>query len=145
MAFLWFKAFHIIAIICWFAALFYLPRLFVYHSTLNKDDIEGYERFITMERKLLRGIAYPSLIATLLFGILLVFNNFDYYLSQTWFLIKIILVATMWVYHGFCHYFYRKFALKRNNKRHNFYRVFNELPVLTLISIVILAVVKPGF
>ena len=145
MSFLWFKALHLIGIICWFAALFYLPRLFVYHSMLGGSEHKSYERFLTMERKLLRAIAYPSLIVTLVFGMLLVATNIEYYLSQSWFLLKMLMVALVWVYHGFCHYYYKQFALNNNQKSHRYFRVFNELAVLTLISIVILVVVKPLF
>ncbi len=143
MIFLWFKAFHLIAVTCWFAALFYLPRLFVYHSSLDADETKSYDRFVIMERKLLKGIAYPSLIVTELLGFSMLATNIQFYLSQPWFLIKLALVVLLWVYHGYCHYFYLQFKNHNNSKSHKFFRIFNELPVLALVAIVILVVIKP--
>ena len=96
----WITAFHIIAVVCWFAALFYLPRLFVYHA-MSDDDISN-ERFKIMERKLYRGIATPSMIATVVLGIALVSIYPDYFLSATWFHIKIALVVLLTAYHFAC-------------------------------------------
>lgn len=150
MTFLWLKAFHLIAIICWFAALFYLPRLFVYHAMLkeegsnDEDNSASYQRFITMERKLLRGIAYPSMIVTTLLGLSMMGANINYYFSQTWFLLKLVLVALLWVYNSYCHYHYLQFLHHNNTKSHRYFRVFNELPVLALIVIIILVVIKPA-
>ena len=88
----WVLAFHIISVICWFAALFYLPRLFVYHA-MSEDQI-SIERFKVMQRKLYRGIANPSMIATVVFGVWLVSMAPEAYLSQTWFQIKAVLVIS---------------------------------------------------
>ena len=138
---LWVKAFHIISVVCWFAVLFYLPRLFVYHS-MSEDEISK-ERFKIMERKLLRGIGTPSMIATFIFGIWLVTYSWDYYKESPWFWLKISLVIILTVYHHICIYLWRQFCADNNTRSHIFYRWFNEFPVLLLIAIVCLVVVKP--
>ena len=137
----WIEAFHIISVICWFAALFYLPRLFVYHA-MAEDQISR-DRFVVMERKLYRGIMTPSAIATVFFGAWIVFSAPDYYLRMGWLHAKLSLVALLIVYHGACWWFLRSFREGQNTRGHVFFRVFNELPVLLLIAIVILVVVKP--
>lgn len=138
---LWIKAFHVISLVCWFAALFYLPRLFVYHA--SSTDKESIERFKIMERKLYRGIMTPSAIATLIFGAWLVTYNPSYYMGAAWFHAKITLVIILLGYHHACGRLLKKFAEDRNTRGHVFYRWFNEFPVLVLIAIVILVIVKP--
>jgi putative membrane protein len=138
---LWIKAFHIISVVCWFAALFYLPRLFVYHA--QSEDQISRERFKIMERKLYRGIATPSLLATILFGTLLVHDNWSYYSSAQWFWAKIALVVILLAYHGLCGRHLRKLRDDESTHSHVFFRWFNEFPVLLLIGIVILVVVRP--
>lgn len=138
---LWVKAFHLIAIICWFAALFYLPRLFVYHA-MSTDDISR-DRFKVMERKLYRGIGTPSLVATVGLGLWLSSGNWDYYAQSLWYWVKMTLVAALVVYHFICGHFIKQFRNDRCQRNHVFFRWFNEFPVLLLIGIVILAVVKP--
>ena len=138
---LWLKAFHIIAVVCWFAALFYLPRLFVYHAM--SEDTVSRERFKIMERKLARGIATPSAIATVLLGGWLVTLNPEYYLSAGWFHAKMTLIVALIVYHVICLRMIKQFANDVNTRSHIFYRWFNEAPVLALVGAVILAVVKP--
>lgn len=135
--YIWLKALHIIAVICWFAGLFYLPRLFVYHA-MSEDSI-GRERFKTMERKLYRGIMTPSMIATLVLGGFLM----TYGIGGLWLHIKLTLVLILVVYHFYCGYLIKQFANDANRHGHVFYRWFNEFPVLLLIAIVILVVVKP--
>ena len=142
MLLLWLKALHIIAVICWFAALFYLPRLFVYHA-MAEDDPHGQERFKLMERKLYRGIMTPAAIATVLLGSWMVSLNMDYYKAAQWLKWKLLLVALLAVYHGLCAVFLQQFANNANRHSHRFYRVFNEIPVLLMIGIVLLAVLKP--
>jgi len=139
---LWFKAFHIIAMVCWFAALFYLPRLFVYHSMAN--DQTGIERFKVMERKLYRGIATPSMIATFVLGGILISYAPQYYMGAAWFHIKLTLVIVLAGYHGYCGKLLKQFACDENQRGHVFYRWFNEFPVLILLAVVILVVVKPS-
>ena len=141
MLLLWLKAFHIIAVICWFAALFYLPRLFVYHA-MAEDHISR-ERFKVMERKLYRGIMTPAAIATVLLGAWMVSLNLDYYKAAQWLKWKLLLVGLLMAYHAACGVFLRQFAANTNQRSHVFYRVFNEIPVILLIGIVLLAVLKP--
>ena len=100
---LWLKAFHVIAVICWFAGLFYLPRLFVYHAQAN--DKESIERFKIMERKLYRGIMWPSMVFTIALGIAMIVKAPDYYWAQHWLHAKLALVVLLVVYHLFCGYF----------------------------------------
>jgi putative membrane protein len=138
---LWIKAFHIISVISWMAALFYLPRLFVYHC-MSEDEISR-ERFKIMERKLLRGIANPAMIATFIFGIWMSWLGWEYYSAQIWYWCKILLVAMLTGYHHACAVYYKQLRDGRCTKSHKFFRVFNELPVFLLTGIVILVVVKP--
>lgn len=141
MLYLWLKAFHIIAVVCWFAGLFYLPRLFVYHA-MSTDAI-SQERFCVMERKLYRGIMMPSMIATLALGIWLICLNPSYYFSQGWMHAKLTLVVALVAYHHLCGAQLKRFARGENSRGHVFYRWFNEAPVLALLGIVILVVVRP--
>lgn len=144
-AFLWVKALHIIAIVCWFAALFYLPRLFVYHA-MSDDDI-SHQRFQVMERKLYRGIMWPSLIATLVTAHFLVDwgDPVYHYHDALWFYIKVALVGILIIYHLFCGYYRKKLIENAYYKSHKFWRFFNELPTVILLACVILVVVKPQF
>jgi len=138
---LWVKAFHIVAVICWFAAMFYLPRLFVYHAM--SDDKISIERFKVMQRKLYRGIMTPSLVAVVVLGVWLISYNPDYYLQATWLQVKLALVAILIAYHFYCGHLLKQFRDDTNTRGHVFYRFFNEVPVLLLIAVVILAVVRP--
>jgi putative membrane protein len=140
MLYLWVKALHIIAMVCWFAGLFYLPRLFVYHA--SADDAPSQERFCVMERKLYRGIMNPSMIATLVFGGWLLYLN-PAWLQQGWLHAKLLLVVLLVAYHHVCGAQLKRFARGENVRGHVFYRWFNEVPVLFLLAIVILVVVKP--
>ncbi|WAJ38249.1 protoporphyrinogen oxidase HemJ [Pseudomonas sp. GOM7] len=141
MLYLWLKAFHIIAVVCWFAGLFYLPRLFVYHAM--STDAVSQERFCVMERKLYRGIMLPSMILTLALGIWLISLNPSYYFSQGWMHAKLTLVVALLAYHHMCGAQLKRFARGENSRSHVFYRWFNEAPVLALLGIVILVVVRP--
>lgn len=138
---LWFKAFHVISVICWFAAIFYLPRLFVYHAMC--EDEPGKERFKIMERKLYRGIMTPSAVLTIVFGAIVIGYNPQYYLGAGWMHAKLCLVVLLLVYHFLCWQHLKNFRDGKNTKSHKWFRVFNEIPVVLLIIIVILAVVKP--
>jgi len=139
---LWVKAFHIVFVVTWFAALFYLPRLFVYHAM--SDDETSNERFKIMERKLYRGIMTPSAILALFFGgWLLSYYSWESIAIMHWLHVKLALVVLLFVYHGYCGSLLKQFKDDANTRSHVFYRWFNELPVLVLISVVILAVVKP--
>lgn len=138
---LWLKAFHIIAVVTWFAALFYLPRLFVYHA-MTEDQISK-DRFKIMERKLYRGIMTPSMVLVIALGAWMITLNPGYYLSQSWMHAKLTLVLLLVGYHFMCGVILRKFAQDINDKSHVFYRWFNEIPVLFLITIIVLVVVRP--
>ena len=140
MLYLWIKALHIVAMVCWFAGLFYLPRLFVYHAM--SEDAASKERFITMQRKLYRGIMIPSMIATLVFGIWLI-ALIPGYLQQGWLHAKLTLVVLLIGYHHVCGAQVKRFARGEKGRSHVFYRWFNEIPVLILLAVVILVVVKP--
>ncbi|GAB6142041.1 protoporphyrinogen oxidase HemJ [Methylosoma difficile] len=139
---LWLKALHLIFMVTWFAGLFYLPRLFVYHAM--SDDAISIERFKVMERKLYFGIMTPGMIATLVFGIwMLVDYAWAAYAHSGWLHAKLALLAFLVVYHCFCGVWLSDFKHDRNQRSHVYYRWMNEVPVLFLLAIVILAVVKP--
>ncbi len=138
--YLWIKAFHIIAMVTWFAALFYLPRLFVYHA--QSDDSISRERFKIMERKLYRGIMTPSMVITLALGFWMLWLQ-PAWLSQGWLHAKLMLVAALVAYHFVCGSLTKRFAADANTRSHVFYRWFNEAPVFVLLGAVILVVVKP--
>ncbi|GMR20087.1 MAG: CopD family protein [Gammaproteobacteria bacterium] len=135
---LWIKSFHIIFMVTWFAGLFYLPRLFVYHAMT--EDQEGCERFKIMERKLFYGIMTPGGVLTLVFGIWLMWG---YGFSGVWLTIKIVLVLLLVAYHVYCGKLVNDFKYDRNPHSHKFYRVLNEFPVLVLVAIILLVELKP--
>ena len=139
--YLWIEAAHILAIIAWMAGLFYLPRLFVYHTQTTIGS-ESSERFKVMERRLLRGIMNPAMIATWLFGILLVIAQ-PVFLREGWLHVKLAMVVLMSVFHMFCSRWRKGFLQDRNTHSEKFYRIANEVPTVLLIIIVIMAVVKP--
>ncbi|MBV1881761.1 MAG: protoporphyrinogen oxidase HemJ [Pseudomonadales bacterium] len=138
---LWIKAFHIISVICWFAGIFYLPRLFVYHAM--STDTVSVERFKVMERKLYRGIMTPAAIATVVLGFWMVILGWEHYQTANWLYIKLALVAGLIIYHLYCGKLLSLFANDKNHRSDVFYRWFNEVPVLLLVTVVILAIVKP--
>ncbi|MBA2652334.1 MAG: protoporphyrinogen oxidase HemJ [Tatlockia sp.] len=135
------KAFHIIAMVAWFAGLFYLPRLFVYHA--STEDTISNARFKIMERRLYYGITWPSALLTSILGLYLLSYNPHYYLKAGWMHGKLSLVILLWAYHLICGHFVKCFAQDKNNKTTKYYRFFNEVPVLFLVGIVLLVVVKP--
>ena len=141
MLYLWIKALHIIAMVCWFAGLFYLPRLFVYHA--QSEEAASRERFSLMERKLYRGIMLPAMLATLVFGVALLMLNRNLFLTGGWLHAKLALVVLLIGYHHLCGAQLKRFARGENTRSHVFFRWFNEVPVLFLLAIVILVVVKP--
>lgn len=137
---LWVKSFHIVFMVTWFAGLFYLPRLFVYHAMA--EDEASTERFKIMERKLFFGIMTPGAILTILFGIWLL-HYLPGFLNTNWMLLKLALVLLLIFYHIWCGVLVKRFKDNKNKHRHVWYRWFNEAPVLALIAIVILVTVKP--
>jgi protoporphyrinogen IX oxidase len=136
---LWLKAFHVIAVITWFAGLFYLPRLYVYHA--DATDSISIERFKVMERRLF-GIMTIGAIASVAFGLAMLVTA-PVYLTLGWLRIKLLLVLLVIAYHLSCYKLMRDFAENRNTRSSRWYRGFNEVPSLLLIAIVVLAVVKP--
>lgn len=136
---LWLKTFHIVFMVTWFAGLFYLPRLFVYHSMT--DNPQTAATFVIMERKLLV-MTHIGAVLTLLFGVLLL-AQIPATLQQGWFQIKLLLVLALLVYHHVCMRLVKRFACGENNQSHRWYRWFNEFPVLILIAVVALVVLKP--
>jgi putative membrane protein len=141
MAYLWLKAFHIIFTVAWFAGLFYIFRLFVYHAKF-KDRKEMCEAYALMERKLLYVIMHPAMALTILFGFLLIAQN-PAVLSAAWFRAKLLLVLFLVVYQVFAGITHKRFARGDFFLSEKACRVINEVPTLLLIGIVILAVVKP--
>ena len=138
---LWIKAFHIIFVVCWFSGLFYLPRLFVYHA-MSEDQVSK-DRFVIMERKLFWCITTPAAILAIIFGTWILAANSSYFLAWWGMQVKLGLVALTVIYHFYCWYFMKALKHGNNLRTHIFFRVFNELPVFMLVSIVILIVVKP--
>jgi len=134
---LWYKTLHIIFMITWFAGLFYLPRLFVYHA-MSKDQI-SLDRFEIMERKLFWGIMTPGGILTIIFGIYLI----QFHQILLWLQLKIFLVFLLVLYHIWCGKIMYNFKNGINSHGHVWYRVFNEIPVIMLIVIIYLVVFKP--
>ena len=138
-AYLWIKTFHIVFIVTWFAGLFYLPRLFVYHA--EASDKVSIERFKVMERKLFFGITTPGGILSVVTGFVLfaMIGGF----AGSWLVYKLILVAILIGYHVVCWHYLKQFKNDRNTRSHVYYRWFNEVPTLLLIAIIALAVFKP--
>jgi putative membrane protein len=136
---LWVKSLHIVFMVTWFAGLFYLPRLFVYHAMAS--DAPSIERFQVMERKLLWGIMTPGAILTVVLGFWL---HLAWFPAETgWLHAKVFLVFLLILYHVWCALLVRDFAAGRNRHSHVWYRWFNEVPVVFLFAIVVLVVVKP--
>ncbi|MDO9424582.1 MAG: CopD family protein [Methylobacter sp.] len=139
---LWLKALHLLFMVTWFAGLFYLPRLYVYHA-MSGDEISN-EHFKIMERKLFFGIMTPGMVATLIFGFwMLIAYDWTVYANAGWLHAKLLLLMLTLIYHYFCYLWLLDFKHDRNLRSHIFYRWMNEVPVLFLVGIVILAVVKP--
>lgn len=139
---LWIKAFHIIFLTTWFAGLFYLPRLFVYHAMAT--DSLSRERFCVMERKLFWGIMTPGGVLSLIFGLIMLEQYaWTAYKNSGWLHAKLFGVVCLIVYHVFCGKLVLDFKRETNRRGHVWFRFFNEIPVLFLVAIVILVVVKP--
>lgn len=136
---LWLKALHVISMVTWFAGLFYLPRLFVYHA--DTTDAVSLERFCVMERRLL-GIMTIGAAATVVFGVAMIVAA-PVYLTMGWLHAKLTLVVILIAYHGYCLKLTRDFATNQNARSGKWFRAFNEVPSVLLIGIVLLAVAKP--
>jgi putative membrane protein len=140
--YLWAKAFHVIAVIAWMAGMFYLPRLYVYHCDLRLGSAES-ERFKVMERRLLKQIINPAMIATWTFGILLVVTPGIIDWSAGWWHVKLAMVLLMSGLHGALSRWRRDFLEDRNTRPPRFYRIANEVPTVLVIVIVVMVIVRP--
>jgi protoporphyrinogen IX oxidase len=141
----WIKAFHIIAVIAWLAGMLYLPRLFVYHCAAQTGSVQS-ETFKVMERRLLRAIINPAMIATWVLGVWLAWFGPDSrygWFASGWLWAKLVLVLVLSALHGFFARWVKDFAADRNRHSQNFYRIINEVPTVLLIAIVLLVVLKP--
>ena len=137
------KSFHLISIISWMVGLLYLPRLFVYHNdTQNLSEMDV--TFLLMEHRLLNYIMTPALIATYIFGFLLLYDN-TYFLSENYFLIKLFFVLCLTVFHFYLSILYKDFKKGYRIKNTKFYKIINEIPTLLMIFIIVLILVKPNF
>ena len=140
--YLLFKSLHLIAAISWMAGLLYLPRIFVYHVE-NSEKKEATEIFETMERKLYFFIMRPAMIATWLFGIILIYINGLDFLSQLWMHIKLGLVVLLTIYHEYLGICLKSLKLNTNTKTSKYFRIINEVPTIILIVVVFLVIFKP--
>lgn len=136
----WMKALHVVFMVTWFAGLFYLPRLFVYHAM--RENQPSFELFKVMEKRLF-GIMTIGMALTLLFGVVLLVLGNGILFSSAWFQVKLVCLLLLFGYHHACYKIMVKFRNEANTRSHKWYRWFNEVPALLLISIVMLAVVKP--
>ena len=137
---LWLKALHIIFVVCWFAGLFYLPRIFVYYAA--SEHPETRRQLAVMARRLYRFVT-PLMVLALVFGVAALAPAWQYYLEAPWMWIKLAGVAFLVVYHVQCGRYVRRINEDRDHRSHVFYRFFNEVPVIFLFLIVILVVVRP--
>jgi len=138
---LWFKAFHVICMVCWFAGLFYLPRLYVYHAATNDPTVRN--QFKIMEHKLYWYITTPAAILTGIFGALLWLPNYDYYSHLMWMHVKLVSVLILYFYHIYLGVLLNHFKLNQNKHSEKFYRYLNEIPSIILVLIVVMVIVKP--
>jgi len=137
----WIKAFHIIAMVAWFAGLFYLPRLFVYHATHTRG--ESHTLFCTMERKLYRLIMGPAMVLTLVLGASMASMNWEYLVDGGWFHAKMMVVLLLVAFHFHCGRMVAQFAAGTQQCSERFFRLYNEVPTIGLMVAVILVVTRP--
>jgi putative membrane protein len=138
----WVKALHVISVIAWMAGMLYLPRLFVYHSVAEIGSDQS-ETFKVMERRLLKGITTPAMIASYVFGLWMIFGGWVDFASSGWLHAKLVFVLLLTACHGILAKYTRLFAEDKNTKPQKFFRIINEVPTVLMILIVILVVVKP--
>ncbi len=136
----WFKAFHVVAVISWMAGMLYLPRLFVYHCGAEKGSRQS-ETFKVMERRLLRGILNPAMVASWALGLWIAYDGG--WISAPWLQVKLLLVVALSAVHGMLARWTADFAADRNRHSERFYRIVNEVPAVLMVGIVIMAVIKP--
>lgn len=137
----WFKAFHVIFIVAWFAGIFYLPRLFVNHAETKSTEVAQHLK--GMERRLLYFITPFSILTFLLGSAIIYANGYAWFAASIWLHIKLTLVIALYIYHFYCFKLLKTFAEDKNTRTGRFYRIFNEVPVLILFAVIILAYVKP--
>lgn len=138
-----YKALHIGFMVSWFAGIFYLPRIFVYHADNKSAEVDAI--FKIMERRLLYFVT-PFAILTAVFGALLIYRyGATWFAASHWLHLKLVLVAFLYIYHGFCFKLLADFKHNRNRYSSRFYRFFNETPVILLFAIILFAILKPGF
>ena len=141
MSILWLKAFHVFFMIAWMVGIFYLPRLFVYHAESTHQETK--DQFKIMERRLWFFVT-PFALLTLILGVLVMYQyGLEWLKASTWLHAKLAIVALFYGYHFYLYYLLKTFAADQNTKSPRFYRMINELPVLALLAIVILAILKP--
>ena len=140
--YLWAKAFHFIFIVTWFAGLFYLPRLYVYHA--DSKDKKSTERFKLMEARLYLGIMFPAILLTISSGLILIWiRGWDWLLATSWMHLKLLLVLSLIIFHLYLGLLRKDFARDTNQKSTTFFKILNEMPVLILVLVTLLAVLKP--
>ena len=138
---LWLKAFHVIFMVAWFAGIFYLPRLFVNHAETKSAEVS--EQLKGMEKRLLYFIT-PFAFLTVILGSAIIYSyGYAWFAVAKWLHIKLTLVVLLLIYHGYCFKLVSTFQQDKNTRSGKFYRIFNEIPVLTLFAIIILAYIKP--
>ena len=137
------KSFHLISVISWMVGLLYLPRLFVYHND-TKNFSEMDHTFLVMEYRLLNYIMTPAVVVTYFLGFVLLYDN-SYFLDENYFLIKLLLVFCLTLFHYYLYILYKDFKKGYRFKKTKFYRIINEIPTLLMIFIILLIIVKPNF
>lgn len=136
----WLKVLHILSVISWMAGLLYLPRLMVYHADKDPGS-DASETFKIMERRLLKGIMTPAMIASWIFGLLMAWQSHLW--LDGWFIVKLLLVVLLSVQHGFCAVWVKEFAAEKRKRKAKFFRLVNEVPTVIMILVVILVEVQP--
>jgi len=140
MIYLWIKAFHIIFMVAWFAGMFYIWRLFVYHMENPHKEVK--DQLAIMEKKLYKIIMMPAMILTVVFGIWMLFLKWDYFINVKWIWIKIIIVLFLIYWHFLAYYYIKQFEKNQTYPSKKF-RIMNEVPTIILIAVVLLAILKP--
>lgn len=138
--YLWLKALHVVFMVTWFAGLFYLPRLYIYHAM--DENKSSFELFKVMEKRLF-GIMTIGALLTVLFGTAVLVMNWSYFMSTIWFPVKFLFVLALFGYHFWCYRIMLEFREERNKRSHIWYRWFNEAPAVALIVIVVMVIVRP--
>ena len=142
MIYLYIKSFHLIFIIAWMVSLLYLPRLFVYHSTVVKKS-STYNLFLLMEVRLIKIIAIPAMILTYIFGLILLHHD-KTLIYESYFIIKLILVLLLTIYQVYLILIHKMFKARNNKKSDKFYKVINEIPTILMIIVILLVVLRPN-